>query len=283
LQGFGSFGTPYARGTARRAALDARAKCALPPQPPVDRSSPPLGPERAQPRQRWHAVAVVDEIRLCTDAVRPLASAAYRLSWTVWLPHGSRPGRTSAAAVRKAIRSRFVDARPFCPSPHARLCPAHGGRVQDGSVRPPSDARCQVGVRPLSTRAARTPSRKSGVRMVVRVRASSAGAARRAYRRPRRGCGTAFAPALGRVRRPYPRLQVELITATRQLALRPSGFDPALVIGVPSSSRLVTEHLTDYTTSHWIRADHVSPPASRARSDCAVGRHRSRWGPSPMP
>ncbi|WP_373430455.1 LysR substrate-binding domain-containing protein [Streptomyces achromogenes] len=90
-------------------------------------------------------------------------------------------------------------------------------------------------------------------------------------------------PALGRVRRRYPKLQVELITATRQLALRPSGFDPALVIGVPSSSRLVTEHLTDCTTSHWIRADHLSPPASRARGDCAVGRPRSRWGPSPMP
>ncbi|MEV7871394.1 hypothetical protein AB0P17_36040 [Streptomyces sp. NPDC088124] len=84
---------------------------------------------------------------------------------------------------------------------------------------------------------------------------------------------------MGRVRRRYPRLQVELITATRQLALRPSGFDPALVIGVPSSSRLVTEHLTDCTTSHWIRA----APASRARGDCAVGRPRSRWGPSPMP
>ncbi|MFG2134702.1 LysR substrate-binding domain-containing protein [Streptomyces sp. NPDC048751] len=79
-------------------------------------------------------------------------------------------------------------------------------------------------------------------------------------------------PALGRVRRRYPRLQVELITATRQLALRPSDFDPALVIGVPSSSRLVTEHLTDCTTSHWIRADHVSPPASRARGDGLPGR-----------
>ncbi|TQE31821.1 hypothetical protein SipoB123_00670 [Streptomyces ipomoeae] len=86
----------------------------------------------------------------------------------------------------------------------------------------------------------------------LKILGTRRGAPRRAYRRPRRGCGTAFATlALGRVRRRYPRLQVELITATRQLALRPSGFDLALVIGVPSSSRLVTE--------------------------------RSRWDPSPMP
>ncbi|KUO02999.1 hypothetical protein AQJ67_18565 [Streptomyces caeruleatus] len=44
-------------------------------------------------------------------------------------------------------------------------------------------------------------------------------------------------PALGRVRRRHPRLQVELISATRQLTLRPSGFDLALAVGVPSSSR----------------------------------------------
>ncbi|NUS02424.1 MAG: hypothetical protein HOV97_07650 [Nonomuraea sp.] len=90
-------------------------------------------------------------------------------------------------------------------------------------------------------------------------------------------------PALGRVRRRYPRLQVELITATRQLALRPSGFDPALVVGVPSSSRLVTEHLTDCTTSHWIRADHVSPrPPGRGRVRRWTSP-RSRRDPSPMP
>ncbi|MFE6739685.1 LysR family transcriptional regulator [Streptomyces tubercidicus] len=61
------------------------------------------------------------------------------------------------------------------------------------------------------------------------------------------GFGTVFAtPALARVRRCHPGLQTELITATRQLALHPSGFDLALAIGKTPGSRLVTEHLTDY-------------------------------------
>ncbi|MEU6236329.1 LysR family transcriptional regulator [Kitasatospora sp. NPDC047058] len=61
------------------------------------------------------------------------------------------------------------------------------------------------------------------------------------------GFGTVFAtPALARVRRRHPGLLAELITATRQLALHPSGFDLALAIGRPPRSRLVTEHLTDY-------------------------------------
>ncbi|GAA1392359.1 LysR family transcriptional regulator [Kitasatospora putterlickiae] len=61
------------------------------------------------------------------------------------------------------------------------------------------------------------------------------------------GFGTLFAtPALTRVRRRHPRLRAELITATRQLPLRPAGFDLALTIGRPPRSRLVTEHLTDY-------------------------------------
>lgn len=73
------------------------------------------------------------------------------------------------------------------------------------------------------------------------------------------GFGTAFAtPALVRVRRRHPRLQVELITATRQLALRPTGFDLALVIGVPSSSRLVTEHLTDYALGLYASDDYLN-------------------------
>lgn len=61
------------------------------------------------------------------------------------------------------------------------------------------------------------------------------------------GFGTVFAtPALVRVRRSHPRLHAELITATRQLSLRPAGFDLALTIGRPPRSRLVIEHLTDY-------------------------------------
>ncbi|MET9462080.1 LysR family transcriptional regulator [Streptomyces canus] len=82
------------------------------------------------------------------------------------------------------------------------------------------------------------------------------------------GFGTVFAtPALVRVRRRHPRLQVELITATRQLALRPSGFDLALVIGVPASSHLVTEHLTDYTLGLYASDDYLTrygPPETVA-------------------
>ncbi|MFI5680202.1 LysR family transcriptional regulator [Streptomyces cellulosae] len=73
------------------------------------------------------------------------------------------------------------------------------------------------------------------------------------------GFGTLFVtPALVRVRHRHPQLQVELITATRQLALRPSGFDLALVIGVPSSSHLVTEHLTDYTLGLYACDDYLT-------------------------
>ncbi|MFJ9714031.1 LysR family transcriptional regulator [Streptomyces sp. NPDC101234] len=62
------------------------------------------------------------------------------------------------------------------------------------------------------------------------------------------GFGTVIAtPALARVRLRHPGLHAELITATRQLTLHPSGFDLALAIGRPTGSRLVTEHLTDYT------------------------------------
>ncbi|KUO07225.1 LysR family transcriptional regulator [Streptomyces sp. DSM 15324] len=73
------------------------------------------------------------------------------------------------------------------------------------------------------------------------------------------GFGTAFAtPALVRVRRRHPRLQAELITATRQLALRPTGFDLALVIGTPSTSRLVTEHLTDYALGLYASEEYLT-------------------------
>ncbi|MFE2069570.1 LysR family transcriptional regulator [Streptomyces sp. NPDC059467] len=73
------------------------------------------------------------------------------------------------------------------------------------------------------------------------------------------GIGTVFVtPALVRLRRRHPQLQVELVTATRQLALRPSGFDLALVIGVPSSARLVTEHLTDYTLGLYASDDYLA-------------------------
>ncbi|WP_329491062.1 LysR family transcriptional regulator [Kitasatospora sp. NBC_01246] len=82
------------------------------------------------------------------------------------------------------------------------------------------------------------------------------------------GFGTVFAtPALVRVRRRHPRLRVELITATRQLNLRPTGFDLALAIGRPPRSRLVTEHLTDYALGLYAADEYLArsgPPGSVA-------------------
>ncbi|MEV0261217.1 LysR family transcriptional regulator [Streptomyces sp. NPDC050617] len=70
--------------------------------------------------------------------------------------------------------------------------------------------------------------------------------------------GTVIAtPALARVRRRHPDLQVELITATRQLTLHPSGFDLALAIGRPAGNRLVTEHLTDYALGLYASAEYL--------------------------
>ncbi|MFD5567427.1 LysR family transcriptional regulator [Streptomyces cadmiisoli] len=73
------------------------------------------------------------------------------------------------------------------------------------------------------------------------------------------GFGTVFAtPALARVRRHHPGLQAELITATRQLTLHPSGFDLALAIGRPTGNRLVTEHLTDYVLGLYAADDYLA-------------------------
>ncbi|MET9403597.1 LysR family transcriptional regulator [Kitasatospora sp. NPDC002965] len=82
------------------------------------------------------------------------------------------------------------------------------------------------------------------------------------------GFGTVFAtPALARVRRRHPRLHVELITATRQLNLRPAGFDLTLTIGRPPRSRLVTEHLTDYALGLYASDEYLArcgPPGEVA-------------------
>lgn len=54
------------------------------------------------------------------------------------------------------------------------------------------------------------------------------------------------APALARVRARHPMLTVELLTVTRELNLHQSGFDVAIAVGTPASSRLVVEPLSDY-------------------------------------
>lgn len=62
------------------------------------------------------------------------------------------------------------------------------------------------------------------------------------------GFGVAFVvPALTEVRRRHPDLNVELITATRELRLYQSGFDLAIAVGKPTETKMFTELLTEYT------------------------------------
>lgn len=61
------------------------------------------------------------------------------------------------------------------------------------------------------------------------------------------GFGSLFAaPALARVRAEHPGITVELVTSTRPLSLRGSGFDLAITVGSPAGSRVRSELLTDY-------------------------------------
>lgn len=54
------------------------------------------------------------------------------------------------------------------------------------------------------------------------------------------GFGSIFvAPALTRIQQEHPQLNVELITATRELTLHQSRFDLAVAVGSPTGSRLV--------------------------------------------
>ena len=62
------------------------------------------------------------------------------------------------------------------------------------------------------------------------------------------GFGTLFVvPALERLRERHPGLNIELITATRNLILHQSGFDLAIAVGRPATGRLFAEKLADYS------------------------------------
>lgn len=61
------------------------------------------------------------------------------------------------------------------------------------------------------------------------------------------GFGSLFAaPALARVRVENPGIALELVTSTRPLSLRGSGFDLAVTVGASAASRVTAELLTDY-------------------------------------
>lgn len=66
------------------------------------------------------------------------------------------------------------------------------------------------------------------------------------------GFAVAFAaPALAQVHAHHPELNIEMITATRQLNLHQSGFDLAVAVGAPVNNRLFTEPLADYRLSFY--------------------------------
>lgn len=65
------------------------------------------------------------------------------------------------------------------------------------------------------------------------------------------------APALAQLGINHPQLTIELITATRQLNLHQSGFDVAIAVGSPVSTRLVSETLTPYSLSLYATEDYL--------------------------
>ena len=89
------------------------------------------------------------------------------------------------------------------------------------------------------------------------------------------GFGTRFAvPALAEVHRRHPHLTVELITATRQLSLHSAGFDLAIALGSPSSSRLYSETLTPYSLALYAHKDYLADRPPIRRSEDLVDQ---RW------
>ena len=71
--------------------------------------------------------------------------------------------------------------------------------------------------------------------------------------------GTFFvAPALAKMRLHHPHLTVELMTATRQLNLHQSGFDVAVAVGAPMSSRLVSETISHYVLGLYATDDYLT-------------------------
>ena len=75
--------------------------------------------------------------------------------------------------------------------------------------------------------------------------------------------GTLFAvPALARVQREHPGITVELVTSTRPLSLRGSGFDLAVTVGSAASSRLASEPLAPYAVRLYASREYLGehPP-----------------------
>ena len=77
------------------------------------------------------------------------------------------------------------------------------------------------------------------------------------------GFGAVFvATALARVRQEHPGITTELVTSTRPLSLRGSGYDLAVTIGSGTSARLTAEPLAAYSLRLYASPDYVAahPP-----------------------
>jgi DNA-binding transcriptional LysR family regulator len=79
------------------------------------------------------------------------------------------------------------------------------------------------------------------------------------------------APALARLQRRHPELEVELVTATRPLTLRGSGFDLAVTIGQVRNPRLTSELLTPYSLGLYAAPSYLeSTPPIRSLDDLSA-------------
>ncbi len=83
------------------------------------------------------------------------------------------------------------------------------------------------------------------------------------------GFGSLFAaPALARVRAEHPGIALELVTSTRPLSLRGSGFDLAVTVGSPAGSRVTSELLTEYALRLYAAPSYLAArPAIRTPAD----------------
>ena len=76
------------------------------------------------------------------------------------------------------------------------------------------------------------------------------------------GFGSLFvAPALARLQREHPGIVVELVTSTRPLSLRGSGYDIAITVGSSAASRLRSEVLAPYALRLYASPEYLAAHA----------------------
>ena len=88
------------------------------------------------------------------------------------------------------------------------------------------------------------------------------------------GFGTLFvAPAVARLQAEHPGITVELVTSTRPLSLRGSGYDLAITVGSSASSRLTAEPLAPYSLKLYASPEYLAAfPPIRTLADLETHR-----------